>query len=80
MSQLTESNPYPVVLFLVAHGKSLATAVSAVLGVAVAGWGLYQQMLWLMPLAVLAAVVLWGVLRSYVEVLQIIADTLIPKY
>lgn len=75
-----EPHPYPVVLFLVAHGKSLATAISAVLGLALAGWGLYCHMLWLIPLAVLVAALLWGVLRSYVEVLHIIADTLIPKY
>ncbi len=80
MFQEFQSKTYPVVLFLVAHGKPLATAVSAAFGLAVVGWGLDQQMLWLIPLGVFVATMLWVVLWSYVEVLQIIADTLIPKY
>ena len=80
MPQEFQPKTYPVVLFLVAHGKPLAAWVSAAFGFALAGWGLYQQLLWLIALGVFAAALLWVVLWSYIEVLQIIADTLIPKY
>lgn len=70
---------YPVVTFLVARGMTLALllglaplAAAAVL--ALLGWS---------PLVLagglVASVVLGGLLVSYVEVLRIIADTLMPK-
>jgi len=70
---------YPVVGFLVKRGLILAGVFGALpliaaLYLVLAGWG---------PLVVvaglLASVVTTGLLVSYVEVLRIIADTLMPK-
>lgn len=70
---------YPVVSFLVAHGLIL----SALIGALPVAAGIYLALTgW--PLSVAAAglgagIVLAGLLASYVEVLRIIADTLMPK-
>jgi len=71
---------YPVVQFLVARGKSLSLALSALVLLGAIGLGLSTGALWLAPAGLVAAGVLLGLLLSYVEVLRIIADTLIPKY
>ncbi|MFT3719198.1 hypothetical protein [Pseudorhodoferax sp.] len=71
---------YPVVQFLVARGKGLSIALSGLLLLVLGGFGLASGALWLLPAALVAAGVLLGLLLSYVEVLRIIADTLIPKY
>ncbi|MEP9356330.1 MULTISPECIES: hypothetical protein [Xanthobacter] len=70
---------YPVVSFLVKRGHVLAGVLGALpllaaLYLAITGWG---------PLIVvaglLASVVTTGLFVSYVEVLRVIADTLMPK-
>ncbi|PWR20995.1 hypothetical protein [Zavarzinia compransoris] len=70
---------YPIVTFLVARGMVLAAVLGLVplaasVLLALAGWP---------PLVVaggaVASLVLGGLLASYVEVLRIIADTLMPK-
>lgn len=72
--------PYPVVRFIVARGRHLAIALSLV--VLLAGcWAAFQLgMVWLAPVALAGSGILLVILLSYVEVLTIIADTLIPKY
>ncbi len=70
---------YPVVSFLVKHGLVLAVAlgvvpVAAALALAFAGWSA-----WLVVAGIAASLVLSALLVSYVEVLRIIADTLMPK-
>lgn len=71
---------YPVVQFLVARGRSLSFALSALVLLGLCGLGLSSGALWLLPAGLLGATVLLGLLLSYVEVLRIIADTLLPKY
>lgn len=70
---------YPTIAFIVRWGGPLAVAVAACLPlgalVLVAkGWS---------PLVLVAGavagLVAWALLRSYVEVLRVISDTLIPK-
>ena len=70
---------YPVVNFLVVNGMILSILISVLLimaafYLALTGWS---------PLVVIvgigAAVVIGGLLASYVEVLRIIADTLMPR-
>jgi uncharacterized membrane protein YraQ (UPF0718 family) len=70
---------YPVVQFLVSRGKLVSLLLAALLplaGIALAfcGWGV-----WPVIGGVVGGLVLGAVLLSYIEVLQIIADTLIPK-
>lgn len=71
---------YPVVQFLVARGKSLSLTLSALVVLGASGLGLSTGAHWLVPAGLVVAGVLLGLLLSYVEVLRIIADTLIPKY
>ncbi len=80
MSQDFSPPTYPVVQFLVARGKSLAIALSAAVLLLSVVAGVVTHALWLLPAGLVAAGVLLVLLLSYVEVLRIIADTLIPKY
>jgi ABC-type uncharacterized transport system permease subunit len=75
------NNPsYPVVQFLCARGKGLSTLLSAFVLVAAWSWGLATGQIWIGLAGTVGAGVLLGLLLSYVEVLRIIADTLLPKY
>jgi hypothetical protein len=71
---------YPVVQFLVSKGTAVAilAALAVLAGVGYLGFATATP--WLYPVAAGAAVVLLILLLSYVEVLKIIADTLLPKY
>jgi hypothetical protein len=79
MSQPNQPPAYPAVRFLVTKGDFLAVLVGLVpLGLGL--WALSAGYPW--PLALLGAAagaVLWLVLRSYVEVLRILSDTLMPR-
>ncbi len=74
------SNAYPVVQFLVARGRHLSFALCGLIEIACIWAAVQSGALWLVPAGTVAAALLLGLLLSYVEVLSIIADTLIPKY
>lgn len=80
MQDESPSNSYPVVRFLVARGKALAALLAASLVLAGLAAALLSTQWWWLPASAAGAAVLWTLLLSYVEVLRIIADTLIPKY
>lgn len=80
MQQDFQTPNYPVVQFLVAQGKNLSIALSALLFLGALGLGLFTGTLWVIPAGLVLAGVVLGLLLSYIEVLRIIADTLIPKY
>lgn len=70
---------YPVIQFLVRHGHRFAIAVGllpAVAGVAAAlaggGWAYGAA-------GIVGSVVLYVIMKSYVELVAIIADMLLPK-
>lgn len=71
---------YPVVQFLVARGKGLAILLSLAVLLICVGFGAYSGAMWLIPTGVVVSVILLVLLLSYIEVLRIIADTLIPQY
>lgn len=71
---------YPVVQFLVNNGTLLSFVLSALVLLGTAGLGMANGMVWLTVGGVIVSVVLLGILLSYIEVLKIIADTLLPKY
>lgn len=71
---------YPVVTFLVARGASCSVVLSVLVGIICSAIGWSAGLLWLIPVGIGVAAVLLVVLLSYIEVLRIIADTLIPKY
>lgn len=70
---------YPTIAFLLRWGNALALVVAtcpplgAIL-LSAQGWTIL-----VVPAGLIAGVVMWGLLRSYVEVLRVISDTLIPK-
>ena len=75
------NNPtHPVVQFLVARGKSVSLALSLLVLLACVLWAFTSGSVWVAVAGVVASGVLLGLLLSYVEVLRIIADTLLPKY
>ena len=80
MQDESPSAAYPMVRFLVARGKALAVLLAALIVLAGLVAGVATGQLWLLPAGAVAAGVLLALLLSYVEVLRIIADTLIPKY
>ncbi len=71
---------YPVVTFLVARGAPCSVVLSVLVGIICSAIGWSAGLLWLIPVGIGVAAVLLVVLLSYIEVLRIIADTLIPKY
>lgn len=71
---------YPVVQFLVRRGHTIAFALSAFVFLGFLGMSFQLGQLWPSFVGFVLAAVLLGLLVSYVEVLRIIADTLLPKY
>lgn len=70
---------YPTVGFILRHGKLLAIVLAALLPLGAAVL-LMQGWTWIvLPAGVLLGVVAFGLLMSYVEIIRIIADTLLPR-
>ncbi len=80
MQQDFKPPTYPVVQFLVTHGKNLSIVLSALVFLVGLSLGLSTGALWLIPVGLMISGVVLGLMLSYIEVLRIIADTLIPKY
>jgi fatty acid desaturase len=73
------TNTYPAIHFLVRHGHTLAIAVAVVIclsgiAAAVAGWG----WVWV-PAGVVLGALAYLLFRSYAEIVQVIAETLLPR-
>lgn len=72
-------NPYRTLHFLVRHGDTGATAVSvAVLLLGLLGV-LATGALWAIPIVLFGVALLYVVARSYVELVRVIVDMLLPK-
>jgi hypothetical protein len=70
---------YPIINFLVRHGHPFAIGV-AVLPALAGLWAASAGGAWLYALGgVAAAAVLYVLMKSYVEMVAIIADMLLPK-
>ena len=80
MQEESPSSAYPMVKFLVARGKALSVLLAVLVLLAGVAAAAVTGQWWLLPVAAVVAGILLGLLLSYVEVLRIIADTLIPKY
>ncbi|MFG1343521.1 hypothetical protein V5F59_01380 [Xanthobacter autotrophicus DSM 431] len=70
---------YPVVGFLVRHGILLSLVLGVVPLLAAAGLVASGWALWVLVPGAGASVVLATLLISYIEVLRVISDTLMPK-
>jgi hypothetical protein len=70
---------YRTLHFLVRHGALAALAVS--IGALLVGFGIVLAggWLWAIPVVAAAALVLYVILRSYVEMVCVIVDMLLPK-
>jgi hypothetical protein len=70
---------YPTIRFIVERGSALAIAIGVLplLGaVVLAAWGVH----WLVLVAgLVASAVVYFLMRSYVELVRVIADMLLPK-
>lgn len=71
--------PYPAVRFVVRHGTKIAAGVPSLLVLCGAAGLLAGSGAWVGVGAVVAAAVLFCVLRVFVELVQIIAETLLPQ-
>ncbi len=70
---------YPAIRFIATQGNRLALAV-AIVPVLLGLWALTTGWSWpWLGLGLGAGAVLWLILRSYAEVLRILADTLMPR-
>jgi hypothetical protein len=70
---------YRTLHFLVKHGNAFASVVA--LGIVLLGivlWGL-NGLIWAVPICVAAGAFLYLILRSYVELVKVIVDMLLPK-
>lgn len=79
MKVQTPAELYPTITFLLRHGKwiSVPLGLAPVLG-ALGAWLAGCSVLWLAP-GLVAGVVMYGLARSYVELIAIIADMLLPR-
>jgi hypothetical protein len=74
------ARPYPVIRFLLRWGSVAAAAAGILAAVATAAAILFLAApLWLLPAAIIVGAVIWALLKSYVEVLAIISETLLPR-
>lgn len=80
MSQDFQTPTYPVVGLAVRYGKPASLVLSVVVAAAAVVAAVHMHLWWLAPVGVVAAAVLMVLLLSYVEVLRIISDTLLPRY
>ena len=79
MPNPTQPPSYPTIQFLAAKGDILAFLV-AIAPVCLGIWAMTVGYAWpWMLLAAGSAIVLWLIVRSYIEVLRILADTLMPR-
>ena len=77
---MDQSRNYATLRLIVRHGA----AAAAVLGIIVAAaflaiFAAYGLPAWTLPAGLGGAAVLYGLLRSYVEIVQLIAETLLPR-
>ncbi len=70
---------YPVVQFLLRYGSMLSIGVGILPLLGVAVGVLLGAPLWIVLPGIVVSALIWLLLKSYVEVLAIIADTLLPK-
>lgn len=71
---------YPVVQFLVSRGRLISFLLALAILLTFVLVAFSTHLFWVGALGVVVAGLCLGLLLSYVEVLEIIADTLLPKY
>lgn len=75
-----ETRNYATLLFIVRYGNLAAVAlVAAVLAAFLALYIFHAMPGWTLGVAVAGLAVIYGLLRSYVEIVQVICETLLPR-
>lgn len=70
---------YPVLNFILRYGKVASVAAAILAAVAIAGLG-WQVLGWLaIVLAIVAGAVVFVLAKSYVEIVTIITEMLVPR-
>lgn len=70
---------YPVLNFILRYGKVASVAAAILAAVAIAGLG-WQALGWLaIVLAIVAGAVVFVLAKSYVEIVTIITEMLVPR-
>ena len=70
---------YPAVLLVARHGRRLAIAVGAVIAIAAVVALLLGQPVAAAAAGLIAAVAVWGLLRLLAEIVEVVAETLLPR-
>ena len=70
---------YPVLGLVRRHGKKVAALIGFGLFALGAGWALFIQFWPCVILGAIVGILAWGLLLSYVEMVEIIFDTLVPR-
>ena len=70
---------YPMLKFIAAQGMKISVFLALAGGVGGLGLAYVTQIWLLVPVAIVGAVVLMGLLASYVELVRVIVDTMVPR-
>ena len=70
---------YPAIEFIARNGRRVAWVAGAGLGVAGMAAAFVQQSATHAAIGLLAGVAAWGVLRVAAEVVEVVAETLLPR-
>jgi hypothetical protein len=73
------SKTYPAILFITRHGRRLAIALAAALLLAAIGGSFATGSTAGLWLGVPAAAALWALVRVASEVIEVVAETLLPR-
>lgn len=77
---MDQTQSYATLKFIVRYGAIMAGTLSLVLlGSFIAIFIAYDLPAWTMVMGVGVTVVLYGLMRSYVEIVQVISETLLPR-
>jgi hypothetical protein len=70
---------YPILIFISKTGKLFALLLGSAVGLGGIGAAILNNSWYLAPICILIGIVLAGILLSYVEIVRIILDTLVPR-
>jgi hypothetical protein len=70
---------YPAVLFVATHGRTIAIGVASMVAVAATALLALGSETALAVTGYLAAIAIWAVLRLAAEIVEVVAETLLPR-
>ena len=73
------TNKYPAVLFVARYGRRLALVVGVVIASAALVALIFGQPTVVAAAGLIAAAAFWGLLRLLAEIVEVVAETLLPR-